>query len=58
MKAIKIGNAVTLEDELFSEHNGKIIEIDYRKQRAKIEFSFINTTCYSWVACDIIISSL
>lgn len=58
MKAIKIGNAVTIEDELFSGHNGKIIEIDYRKQRAKIEFSFINTTCYSWVACDIIISSL
>ena len=58
MKVIKIGDTVSLEDELFSEHKGKIIEIDYRKQRAKIEFAFMNTTCYSWVACNIIINSL
>ena len=56
MKVIKTGDVVSLEDKLFSKH--KIIEIDYRKQRAKIEFAFMNTTCYSWVACDIIISSL
>ena len=54
MKVIRIGETVSLDNELFSEHKGKIIDIDYRKQRAKIEFSFMNTTCYSWVACDII----
>ena len=58
MKVIRVGDTVLLEDELFSGQKGKILEIDYRKQRAKIEFSFMNTTCYSWVACDIIVSSL
>ena len=55
IKAIRVGDIVFLEDELFYGQKGKILEIDYRKQRAKIEFSFMNTTCYSWVACDIII---
>ncbi len=36
MKVIRVGDTVSLEDELFSGHRGKIIEIDYRKQRAKI----------------------
>lgn len=54
MKVIRVGDTVLLEDELFFGQKGKILEIDYRKQRAKIEFSFMNTTCYSWVACDVI----
>lgn len=54
MKVIRVGDTVLLEDELFFGQKGKILEIDYRKQRAKIEFSFMNTTCYSWVGCDII----
>ena len=58
IKLIRVGDTVSLEDELFSGHRGKITEIDYRKQRAKIEFSFMNTTCYSWVACDTIVVSI
>ena len=58
MKVIRVGDMVLLEDELFSGQKGKILEIDYRKQRAKIEFLFMNTKCYSWVACDVIVSTL
>lgn len=58
MKAIRVGDTVLLEDALFSGQKGRILEIDYRKQRAKIEFSFMGTTCYSWVACDVIVSRI
>ena len=58
MKVIRVGDTVLFEDELFSGQKGRILEIDYRKQRAKIEFLFMNTTCYSWVACDVIVSTL
>ena len=58
MKVIHVGDTVFLEDELFPGQRGRILEIDYRKQRAKIEFSFMNTTCYSWVACDVISRTL
>lgn len=38
MKVIRVGDMVFLEDELFSGQRGKILEIDYRKQRAKLSF--------------------
>ena len=52
MKAVHEGDEVKLEDPLFAGCEGKIVKIDYRKQRAKVEFTFNNTACSTWIACD------
>ena len=52
MKAVHEGDAVRLEDPLFAGCEGKIVKIDYRKQRAKVEFVFNNNACSTWIACD------
>ena len=52
MTACHIGDEVKLEDPLFSGCEGKVIAIDYRKERAKVEFVFDNTKRDIWVALD------
>jgi len=52
MKACHIGDEVTLEDPLFSGCEGKVTEIDYRKERAKVSFVFDNVKREIWVALD------
>jgi len=52
MKVLNVGDTVTLEDPLFEGCEGKITRIDYRKQRARVEFVFNNTACHTWIACD------
>ena len=52
MRACRIGEEVTLEDPLFSGCQGKVTEIDYRKERAKVEFVFDKNSCSTWVALD------
>ena len=52
MRACRIGDDVTLEDPLFSGCQGEVTEIDYRKERAKVEFVFDKNSCSTWVALD------
>ena len=52
MKACRVGDEVTLEDPLFSGCEGRVVEIDYRKERAKVSFIFDNTKRDIWVALD------
>ena len=54
LNVLKIGDTVTLSDEVFSGGEGQVIQIDYRKQRAKISFSFSEMCFSTWVACNII----
>ena len=52
MKACHIGEEVMLEDPLFSGCQGKVTAIDYRKERAKVEFVFDRNSCCTWIAVD------
>ena len=53
---LRIGDAVILSDSLFGGHEGKIVQIDYCKQRAKVLFEFVGVSWSCWVACNVIIS--
>ena len=52
MKVCHIGDEVTLEDPLFIGCQGKVTEIDYRKERAKVEFVFDRNSCSTWVSLE------
>lgn len=52
MKVCRIGDEVTLEDPLFSGCQGQVTQIDYRKERAKVEFMFDRNSCCTWIAVD------
>ena len=50
MKICRVGDEVTLEDPLFSGCQGRVVAIDYRKERAKVEFVFDRNSCSSWIS--------
>ena len=52
MKICRVGDEVTLEDPLFRGCQGKVVEIDYRKERAKVEFVFDRNSCGTWVSLE------
>lgn len=52
MKTCRVGDSVTLEDPLFNGCHGKITRIDWRKQRARVDFVFDNMACHTWIAVD------
>ena len=52
VKACHAGDQVILEDPLFSGCEGKVTEIDYRKERARVSFVFDNTKREIWVSLD------
>ena len=52
MKACRIGEEVSLEDPLFGGCQGKVTEIDYRKERARVEFVFDRNSCSTWVSLE------
>lgn len=49
---IKVGDTVSIKNDIFRECNGKVIKIDYRKQRAKVEFTLAGMTLFTWVAYE------
>lgn len=51
---LKEGDRVILEDPLFKNSSGRITRIDYKKQRARVEYQFAGTTCHTWIACDLV----
>ena len=48
----RVGDEVTLEDPLFNGCQGRVVGIDWRKERAKVEFVFDRTSCSTWVSLD------
>ncbi len=52
MKMVKIGETVRLEDSLFEGSEGVVTKIDYRKERARVDFRFEGNDCHAWVAVD------
>lgn len=54
IKVYKIGEEVKLDDPLFNNCQGKITRIDYRKQRARVDYQFAGMDCFTWIACDLI----
>ena len=53
MRICKVGDQVLLEDPLFAGCQGKVTEIDYRKERAKVEFVFDEHSISSWISLDL-----
>ena len=51
---IKVGDTVTMKDPLFIGCHGKVTRIDYRKQRARVDYQFAGMDCFTWIACDLI----
>ena len=52
MTVCRLGDEVTLTDPLFAGCEGKVIEIDYRKERANVAFVFDDTRREIWVSLD------
>ena len=52
MRMVKIGEDVTLDDPLFAGNRGKVTRIDYRKERARVDFTFRGNECHTWVALE------
>ena len=52
MMMMKVGETVRLDDPLFNSSEGKITKIDYRKERARVDFKFEGNDCHTWVALD------
>ena len=52
MKLYHSGDEVRLEDPLFNGCEGKVLKVDYRKERAKVAFVFDNTQREIWVSLD------
>ena len=52
MRIVKTGDEVTLDDPLFSNSQGKVTKIDYRKERARVDFVFRGISCHTWVALE------
>ena len=52
VRACRIGDCVSLEDPLFSGCRGQVVRIDYRKERAKVEFVFDRSSCSTWISVE------
>ena len=50
----KVGDEVCLDDPLFNGCAGRITQIDYRKQRARVEYHFARMDCFTWIAIEVI----
>lgn len=52
MKMIRVGETVQMEDDLFRGSEGVVTKIDYRKERARVDFRFDGNACHAWVAVE------
>ena len=52
LKMVKVGETVRLEDSLFDGSEGVVTKIDYRKERARVDFKFEGNDCHAWIAVD------
>lgn len=54
MHILQVGDTVEILDPLFKSCKGSVLQMDRRKQRANIEFSFSGMVFRSWIACEIL----
>ena len=52
MRMVRDGEEVTLDDPLFAGNRGRVTRIDYRKERARVDFTFRGNECHTWVALE------
>ena len=52
LKICREGDEVVLEDPLFRGCQGKITKIDWRKERARVDFVFEKNPCHAWISLD------
>ena len=52
MKLVAVGETVRLADDLFDGSEGVVTKIDYRKERARVDFRFEGNACHTWVAIE------
>ena len=52
MKLVSVGETVRLADNLFDGSEGFVTKIDYRKERARVDFKFEGNACHTWVAIE------
>ena len=52
LKMINVGETVQLENSLFDGSEGVVTKIDYRKERARVDFRFDGNDCHAWIAID------
>ena len=52
LKMVAVGETVRLEDTLFDGSEGVITKIDYRKERARVDFRFEGNDCHVWIAVE------
>ena len=52
LKMVTVGETVRMEDTLFDGSEGVVTKIDYRKERARVDFRFEGNACHTWVAID------
>ena len=52
MPLVHEGTHVRLLNPLFENHHGSVTKVDYKKQRARVEFMFDNERWITWVAID------
>ena len=52
LKMISVGETVQLENSLFDGSEGVVTKIDYRKERARVDFRFDGNDCHTWIAVD------
>ena len=52
MKLVSVGETVRLVDNLFDGSEGVVTKIDYRKERARVDFKFEGNACHTWVAIE------
>lgn len=52
MMMYREGDQVKLKDPLFNHSQGRVTKVDYKKQRARVDFQFNGLQCHTWVACE------
>lgn len=52
MKICREGDSVILEDPLFNGVQGRVTKIDWRKERARVDFVFEKNPCHVWVSLE------
>lgn len=53
-QAVREGDRIRLANSLFADVVGEILWMDWKKQRAKVQFTFDNTVYSLWVGVDLL----
>lgn len=51
---LKTGETVTLKDPIFNGAKGQVTKIDFKQQRARIDYEFAGVHCFTWVAMELV----